>query len=181
MELMCYPTGTSYNVYVRNNEYLNKMVYISDDQMYFSDEKIKVIEENAFKNVDSLRTIHLPPNIQEIESHAFENCSSIKSIFLKNSENDFTIQRDAFKNCTKLDSVIIETSKNVTIEGDAFKNCFYLRVLIVSCNSLKLSSNIAKESSNLVAYISNKAFEEEKSIATKFREWNIKLHTIGVN
>ena len=78
------------------------------------------IGEEAFANCVKLQKINLGKT-REIEDNAFENCRSLKSITLP--KNMTAIYDEAFLDCKKLSKVTVKSTKNAPLIGeDAFEN-----------------------------------------------------------
>ena len=78
------------------------------------------IEDSAFKNCTSLKTVKLPYNLYEVSDYAFMNCRSLETIELRACT--VAIGVSAFSGCSALNNVSI--SKSVTSIGNAaFRYC----------------------------------------------------------
>ena len=78
------------------------------------------IGEEAFANCVKLQKINLGKT-REIEDNAFENCRSLKSITLP--KNMISICDEAFIDCKNLSKVNVKSTKNAPLIGeDAFEN-----------------------------------------------------------
>ena len=89
--------------------------------------KITIIENNAFAACYKLKRFTIPQAILEIGNCAFENCYTLPYIFLPN--NPITVRSYAFSKCSNLTSFFIP--KNVTcIENFAFTQCDNLTISI---------------------------------------------------
>lgn len=55
------------------------------------------IAGNAFKDNETIVSVHIPYTVNEIEAYAFNNCANLKSITI--SELDVVIAKNAFYNC----------------------------------------------------------------------------------
>ena len=146
-------TFTVRNLYVNDLSSLYETDYINsattiipntyDDyagyyNIYYGEERIDMthlttpdgitqIGENAFADVEKLKSITLSPSVNEIKNGAFKNCTSLESINL-NSVN--TIGESAFSGCTSLRNVTL-SNEITTISKDLFKNCESLERIMI--------------------------------------------------
>ena len=77
------------------------------------------LQQHAFKDCVTLKTIDLPKCIESIEEEAFENCENLECIIIPNGVN--VIKRETFYNCFALKDVILPPI--TTIEFNAFGGC----------------------------------------------------------
>ncbi len=109
------------------------------------DELIRRIENEAFKDCDSLKSVDFSncTKLKEISSYAFENCTSLTSIDFSNCTEVKVIGMDTFKNCTALTSIdLSKCTKLEEIYSWAFSNCTALTSVDLSkCTKLKKFGN----------------------------------------
>jgi hypothetical protein len=125
--------------------------------------KVKVIQENAFSDCESLFNITLSEQLEKIEPMAFTSCQNLKNI--EAIENVIELGHSAFKMCTSLEE--IHLPKITVIKENAFTECSSLKYFDVSStckiieeNAFKLCSSLKKVTIPLsVNYIDNFAFE----------------------
>lgn len=98
---------------------------------------VKKICKNAFSNRNILG-VSIPNSIIEIEEGAFSNCKSLKSVEIFSGVTK--IPCDAFKGCENLESVILPDSIEEIEEG-AFSNCSSLRDIEIPKGIKKISRN----------------------------------------
>lgn len=110
-------------------------IYINKSQ-----EKLKMIQDNAFKNCSSLVSFRVPRTCTIIGKSAFMNCTSLFEIaFLQTKLN--SIQFRSFFNCTSLkcfqldvlyDKEEIEKLYNFSIGFESFMNCSSLKKIFIN-------------------------------------------------
>ena len=90
--------------------------------------KVTGIEEAAFNEYRSLKSITIPEGVTCIESYTFENCTSLTSITIPKGVT--SIELSAFAGCSGLTSIMI--SESVTsISPYAFYGCNSLTSIII--------------------------------------------------
>ena len=83
-------------------------------------DNVEILEERAFQNLPSLKTIHLGNGLKEIGLYSIGYCTGLTSITIPDSVT--SIGESAFDSCTGLTSITIPDS--VTSIGEsAFQNC----------------------------------------------------------
>jgi len=88
--------------------------------------EISTIKSNAFKNCINLLNINMPNGTTSIQDNAFYGCSNLSEIILP--KKLISIGNYAFYNCSKISSVILH--KYVTSIGNyAFSNCSMLSLI----------------------------------------------------
>lgn len=113
-----------YPDYVFENDKLIKYqgssssVYLPSYSSFSS--KYHTIAENAFKNVDKIKSVNIPIHIQTIETYAFNNCPNLESITIDNSEIE--IEENAFYGCNE--NLILRGWAGSTVEQYAIANGF---------------------------------------------------------
>ena len=108
------------NVYPQNDNLVIHHSYNEDTGgiIVFSSAVIS-LQQHAFKDCVTLKTIDLPKCIESIEEEAFENCENLECIIIPNGVN--VIKRETFYNCFALKDVILPPI--TTIEFNAFGGC----------------------------------------------------------
>ena len=95
------------------------------------------IENFAFNDCSSLKTIKIPENVIKIGNYAFRKCNHLKTI--KISENIMEIGLGTFEDCSSLKTIKIP--KNVIKIGNyAFENCHSLKTITILENVTKIGS-----------------------------------------
>lgn len=84
------------------------------------------IEDEQFRNNDSLQIVHLPKTLTYLGYGAFMNCESLKSITIPG--NISSMGSNIFYSCDNLEEVIIEEGIT-TISYGMFQNCYRLSKL----------------------------------------------------
>lgn len=91
---------------------------------------LKVIRENAFKNVEGLLSIKLPSGVTTIGEHAFDNCPRLMSFDFGKSSKVTKISDYMFANCLSLQTITLPSSI-VSIGNYAFSKCKSLKNIVV--------------------------------------------------
>ena len=79
---------------------------------------VQSIEDYAFKDCSSLKTITIPKDVSEMGSYVFSNCTSLESI--KISANVSKIGSRMFRGCPNLKSIVVEEGNK---KYDSRENC----------------------------------------------------------
>lgn len=79
---------------------------------------VQSIEDYAFKDCSSLKTITIPKDVSEMGSYVFSNCTSLESI--KISANVSKIGSRMFAGCPNLKSIVVEEGNE---KYDSRENC----------------------------------------------------------
>lgn len=79
---------------------------------------VETIEDYAFKDCSSLKTITIPKDVSEMGSYVFWNCTSLESI--KISANVSKIGSRMFRGCPNLKSIVVEEGNK---KYDSRENC----------------------------------------------------------
>ncbi len=112
---------------------INKYDVEYEDDLVIPDKywnrKITVIQEDAFIDWESLKSVKFPKYLKEIREWAFYGCESITTIEL--GEYVESIGISAFSACDNLESVIIKGSVRI-IEPSAFWGCNKLRSITLN-------------------------------------------------
>ena len=91
------------------------------------------IDESAFENCTSLRSVILPDSIKRIEKNAFKGCKNLKKITLPKTINN--IGECAFSNCESLERIKLPEGINSPYFGDRPQH--YGWGLFSGCKNLK--------------------------------------------
>lgn len=84
---------------------------------------IENICHHAFKDLQKIESVALPPTIQEIGDHAFERCYQLTEIILPEAMT--RIEHSAFADCTKCMTVVCKATTPPNIGYDAFCSTQY--------------------------------------------------------
>lgn len=133
----------------------NKMKLHDSALMNFKNIKKVTIEKGithiplrAFKGMDNLTSIILPPTLQQIGYNAFEECISLESITFDSPNLDIT--NEAFLNCRNLKEIFF--NGKVIISASAFRGCESLKDVLINEYG--------------GPYIGNKCFKDCKALET---------------
>lgn len=92
---------------------------------------VKIIENNAFQNCQSIKSIIFPTGLKIIGDYAFQWCSgpfsSLDNIMLPNSLK--TIGKNAFEHCMYLKSITLPASVE-NIGNNIFEYCMNLKTVV---------------------------------------------------
>ena len=123
-------------VYEPNTNKTVLLAYIGKGGEVTIPKSVKIIDNRAFKNCDSLTSVTIPESVETIGIGAFGDCTSLTSVIIPNSVE--TIGMGAFDGCTSLTSVTI--SESVTdIYGYAFDGCYEIEIIYCSANPESLN------------------------------------------
>ena len=101
-----------------------------------------IIEEGAFQDCESLKTIKLSKSIKIINSRAFYNCSSLQKIDLPPS---LTMLDDrAFQNCSSLQKFDLPLSL-MTMSSYVFVNCSLLQKIVLPPSLTTLGDKVFRK------------------------------------
>ena len=81
---------------------------------------VKVIEREAFRRCESIRTLTLPASVRTVKTLAFSECKNLESFFAE--EGLERIERQVFGHCTSLRSVTLPSTLTA-IGGSCFSHC----------------------------------------------------------
>lgn len=132
-------TGFPTNVNILSNVTINSVNY-----------NVTKINNSAFNNCISLKSITIPYEITSIEKYAFYNCTSLNSVTMTN--NVINIGVSAFSLCVSLTFIAIST--NITIiNNDTFSNCSSLTSFVIPNNVTVIGDNAFASCSQLPSLI----------------------------
>ena len=153
------------------------------------DEKLKIIENEAFKNCSKLEVfccgevcnqqkeeiINLKinelvpemkmekssgqPENKEIENNQ-ENSESNKDMEIK--KENFIIQTSAFSGCENLHTVVFPKCSKLTIEKSAFANCSSLRTVVAFVEDISFTENPFEDCLKELTFVCSKDSEIER-------------------
>ena len=101
-------------------------------------EGAKVIEENAFSECNSLKTVNIPNSVTIIEDWAFLGCCSLRSIDIPDSVTKIGVS--AFSGCSSLMSIHMPDSVT-SIGYNAFEGCISLKNIHIPDSVISIGSN----------------------------------------
>lgn len=104
------------------------------------------IENKAFQNNKTIKSVIIPDSVVDIGSYAFQNCSQLTNVTLSNKIK--SIDSYAFLGCTKLDSISIPDSVNI-IGKEAFGTCTGLKSVTIPDSVTSLGDYAFYKCSNL--------------------------------
>ena len=185
--------------------------YRGQDSDFTVPDNVTSIEDNAFENCSSLKSINIPNSVTYIGNYAFMGCKSLTSIAIPNSVT--SIGHYAFSGCSSLISITIPNSvtsislctfddctslksinipDNVTsIDNYAFRNCFALTSINIpdSVTSIGYAAFVKCTSlksiviPDSVNFVGARAFSGCKSLAVKTNNSYVKKYCnrLGIN
>ncbi len=90
--------------------------------------KVTAIEERAFRDCKTLKSINIPKSVTKIGDHAFYDCENLKMINIPDSVK--SIGDCSFSGCNKLESIIVPSSVT-KIGTQVFARCFNLESIVL--------------------------------------------------
>ena len=136
---------------VLNSYYVSGMGICTDEELVIPSmvkgHAVSRIDEEAFKNCRTIKSVIVPDSVEYVFTSAFENCTSLISVVIGNSVKSLNLW--TFVNCTSLTSVVLGDSLESIGDG-AFRGCIALesieipdsvttieRTAFARCSSLK--------------------------------------------
>lgn len=114
-------------------------------------DSVKYIPNRLCEDMDSLRKVNIPENVEKIGDCAFRFCVNIDSIVIPN--NVTKIGKEAFNQCKSLSTITLG-AKLTTIGDDAFYLCHALTSIhSTSTNPFKISNNLFGDTYLKVVFI----------------------------
>lgn len=93
----------------------------------------------AFRNCDSIPSVHFNQGIKTIADFAFSNCTSLISLNAFPASL-YYVGEDAFSNCQKLDNVVLSGTFDVSYR--MFKGCTSLKSVVFSNGSYSINGEV---------------------------------------
>lgn len=126
----------------------------NEDGVLFSKDKTELIQYP----IGNTRTSYtIPDGVTSVEELAFYNCKSLKSITIP--DNVKNIAQEAFALCSNLESVTIGRNSAIIINKRAFSSCTSLAVLTIPKSLTVIESDVFSDCDNIndVYYEGSKA------------------------
>lgn len=108
---------------------------------------VRMIADNAFRNIASITSVTVSGNLSSIGSRAFEYCTGLQSVVLPDSIG--SLGACAFHACTSLGSVIIPFVQYIQ-EGYTFDSCISLQSAVFSDARTGLTAGMFRDCRHLV-------------------------------
>lgn len=108
------------------------------------------LEEGAFKDCKSLKTITLPSELSKIDANVFCGCAALAEIALP--ESLVSVGQRAFEGCTSLRSITLP-SECVAIASDAFKGCTSLSMADIPSHVAAIGMRAFMDCTNLTMVV----------------------------
>ena len=116
-----------------NSQYITHITVPATVKMYGKTYTVVGIDDDAFRDRSSLKSVTIPEGVTSVGEKAFSGCKSLKSVIIPNSVT--SIGKLAFSNCSSLTSITIP--EGVTSIGfGAFLGCSSLTAVTIP-NSVK--------------------------------------------
>ncbi len=97
---------------------------------------VETVEQEAFRNCRSLRSVTLPDSVTSIGASAFSGCTALEAIELPVD----TVREDTFSGCTSLSDVKLAQDTKM-IEARAFYGCSALEVIAIPKGVLQIGAD----------------------------------------
>lgn len=110
-----------------------------------SQTNVKTIENLAFEQSNSIKTVFFPSSIETINGYAFYNCHNITSLDLQNTIIT-NINNNAFSNCTSLSSILLPSTIK-TIGSGCFSNISQNATIYVPFDNMIENTSLWNETS----------------------------------
>lgn len=117
------------------------------------------IDDEVFKNNESIHSVIISSNITRIGVEAFYECINLTNVIFNEGSELVSIEKDAFLNCEQLQSFIIPNNVS-KIGNSAFKNCNKLTSITLNKNLTSLGENAFADCTSLESVV----FEENISL-----------------
>lgn len=180
-------------VYIKKDKVIKYFIFgISENKenscenIYFTD--IETIESKAFQKWSNVKNIFWDEKLKTIENEAFKDCfglevfccgsyddeqeSAIVNLKVHNSikkgknnkivNDDFAVQACAFSNCESLHTVVFPNCSKLIIEKSAFENCTALRTIVAFSKEISFTENPFEDCPKELTFICEKGSEVER-------------------
>lgn len=145
----------TYGVMAKNADYLYELSIPAS----YNGRRVTQILNNAFKNLENLKTVNLPHGLTVIGANAFEGCTSLENITVPGSIT--AIEDGAFFHCSGLKTVVLE--EGVTAIGNfAFQRCTGLTGITIPSSMTQIGQTAFLNCYRLVEVINHSALTIEK-------------------
>ncbi|MBR5760018.1 MAG: leucine-rich repeat protein [Thermoguttaceae bacterium] len=129
----------------------------ADRENYAVPQGVEIINDDAFRENTTLKSVELPQNLVEIKSGAFSECSALTSVVVP--EGTKLVGFHAFADCVSLKSFVVPQSVE-EIGSDAFSGCAALTSIDVAKENPNYRTIdgvlFSKDGKTLVVYPSGK-------------------------
>ena len=143
-EVVSSSTGYSGNIVIPSTAVVKSSLY---DEYFDVTYNVTAIDDTAFNNSPTLRSVTLPNSITSIGERAFGGCSSLTSVNL--TSGLVSIGKEAFCQCTALQSITIPNTVN-SIGWNAFYGCTALTDVVLPKG---LQQSVRNQDSRISEYI----------------------------
>ena len=110
--------------------------------------EITMINDDAFRDCDNLRTVTIPNTVKMLGKNAFLDCSNLAEVNM--SENVSTISNNCFKSCSNLKS--FNMPKNIKVlNTSSFENCSNIKSIYFSNNDINIDTTAFRN--NYITFI----------------------------
>lgn len=98
-----------------------------------SEYEILTIDDNAFENCTSIKSVKMPDNLWALGKAVFKGNTSLSTVVF--GKNTIQADRECFRNCTALDTITFNSVLD-SLGGGAFQGCTALKTISGLPNSL---------------------------------------------
>jgi hypothetical protein len=126
----------------------SRNAFPSDTTSLVIPNSVTSIEEEAFKDYKSLKSVTIGNGVTRIRNYAFQGCTSLTSISIPNSVTNIGI--DIFRKCTSLTSATIGNGVTI-IEGGTFEDCTSLTSINIPNSVTSIRAGAFKNCTNLAS------------------------------